>query len=454
MSLRTDRKAVTLTEVLIAIFLMGIGLMAILSLFPLGASQMAQALQDQRAAEAATTADAMGRVILKQTFDDTENNGDTGTVRFVDMNSSHYKPYNTNTSIYSAPHDTMASPAPQSEQRFVIAMDDPQWAAPDVSPTGGLGSSTMSGCGAPGGPKGGILVPGSSSSSGPPPLAVTGAQAYSTASYPVLVDPIGFLANAVSASGSWWVGTVPDPATGAPPWRIPRRPLYVRDTTATMVPPPWIPLGFASLNGSGGTQARSNLPIFKQFSLMDDMTFTTGGVPYIPSNAIERQGRYSWAYMFRRAHNADRTAVDMTTILYSGRSIDVPSQETTYPGNGVPASLAVATNRNPKELLISYGSSPKPAIRRGSWVLDATLWNYDSNGKLTRPDPQGYFYRVVNVDDSVAGVLALELQTPLLGGPLPPKNGNTFNRAIVVMDKVIEVFTKTDVARVAPQMPY
>ena len=92
MSVHTARKAVTLTEVLIAIFLMGIGLMAILSLFPLGASQMAQALQDQRAAEAATTADAFGRVIWKQTFDAGEANGDTGGTRFVDMRLGRFTP--------------------------------------------------------------------------------------------------------------------------------------------------------------------------------------------------------------------------------------------------------------------------------------------------------------------------------------------------------------------------
>jgi hypothetical protein len=43
------RPAATLLEVLVSIFLMGIGLLAILSLFPLGAIRMAQAIQDDRA---------------------------------------------------------------------------------------------------------------------------------------------------------------------------------------------------------------------------------------------------------------------------------------------------------------------------------------------------------------------------------------------------------------------
>jgi len=43
-----------------------IGLMAILSLFPLGAARWPKALQGQPGAEAATNADAMARVIWKQ----------------------------------------------------------------------------------------------------------------------------------------------------------------------------------------------------------------------------------------------------------------------------------------------------------------------------------------------------------------------------------------------------
>jgi prepilin-type N-terminal cleavage/methylation domain-containing protein len=46
------RPGVTLLEVLIAIFIMGIGLLALLALFPLGAATMTQAMRDARLAEA------------------------------------------------------------------------------------------------------------------------------------------------------------------------------------------------------------------------------------------------------------------------------------------------------------------------------------------------------------------------------------------------------------------
>jgi prepilin-type N-terminal cleavage/methylation domain-containing protein len=50
------RKGITLLEVLVSIFIMGIGMLALLTLFPLGAVNMARALQDDRASSAANIA--------------------------------------------------------------------------------------------------------------------------------------------------------------------------------------------------------------------------------------------------------------------------------------------------------------------------------------------------------------------------------------------------------------
>src|SRR4051812_36179237 len=59
------RPAVTLVEVLIAIFVMALGLMSILALFPVAAVQMSQALKDQRSAECAANAAAWIRMAWK-----------------------------------------------------------------------------------------------------------------------------------------------------------------------------------------------------------------------------------------------------------------------------------------------------------------------------------------------------------------------------------------------------
>jgi type II secretory pathway pseudopilin PulG len=51
------RPGITLTEVLVAMFVMALGLLALLTLFPLGAFQMAQAIKDDRTSQAAMQAD-------------------------------------------------------------------------------------------------------------------------------------------------------------------------------------------------------------------------------------------------------------------------------------------------------------------------------------------------------------------------------------------------------------
>jgi prepilin-type N-terminal cleavage/methylation domain-containing protein len=55
------RRGLTLIEVLVAIFILGVGLLAILVLFPLGALNMARALKDDRCGVIAANADAMAQ---------------------------------------------------------------------------------------------------------------------------------------------------------------------------------------------------------------------------------------------------------------------------------------------------------------------------------------------------------------------------------------------------------
>lgn len=55
------RKGITLTEALVALFIGALGMISLLTLFPLGAMQMGQALKDSRAAQAAQEADGIMR---------------------------------------------------------------------------------------------------------------------------------------------------------------------------------------------------------------------------------------------------------------------------------------------------------------------------------------------------------------------------------------------------------
>jgi len=59
---RINRAGTSLTEVLIALFVMALGMISLLSLFPYGASNMRQAMRDNRCAQTATQADVMMRL--------------------------------------------------------------------------------------------------------------------------------------------------------------------------------------------------------------------------------------------------------------------------------------------------------------------------------------------------------------------------------------------------------
>lgn len=64
------RSGVTLMEVLIAIMIMGVGMLAILALFPLGALSMARAIRDDRGTTQGVNADSMFHFYWKQAWND------------------------------------------------------------------------------------------------------------------------------------------------------------------------------------------------------------------------------------------------------------------------------------------------------------------------------------------------------------------------------------------------
>src|SRR5262249_53532545 len=71
-------RGISLVEVLVAIFVMGIGLMALLTLFPLGALEMAQAIKDDRCGHAKHNAAALIRSIWKTAVEANPSDPDSG----------------------------------------------------------------------------------------------------------------------------------------------------------------------------------------------------------------------------------------------------------------------------------------------------------------------------------------------------------------------------------------
>src|SRR5262245_15168266 len=252
------RNAVTLTEVLIAIFVLSIGLMALLSLFPIGAAQMAQALKDQRSAEAANLAGPQARMQWKEACITSPN------ARGTDPQ-------------FSDPTGQSAS-----VQRYAYALDDPNlnnlfkdnnglrpYALPATVPTTLKSSQVKPAYTDMFSLKNGI--PG---------------RASVVSSYPVFVDPIGWEANykAGATARMLWVGnplsTVQAPiyqtvlVNGAPAKKfglIPRRPLYVPNPTATAAVAPWVALG--SSDPLTPVVLNKSQRILSRFSLLHDLGF-------------------------------------------------------------------------------------------------------------------------------------------------------------------------------------
>jgi hypothetical protein len=148
------------------------------------------------------------------------------------------------------------------------------------------------------------------------------------------------------------------------------------------------------------------------FTLPDDLTFAPDATP--AGGAVQRGGRYTWAYLLRRPRANAPSVVDLTVVVYAGRDTQAGTGEAVYAASGVKGSSG---------LLLSYAAAQgKPGLRRSAWLLDMTL---NPATKRTQAD----FYRVVNVGEQ-AGALALEVDPPLAEDV----------SSVVVLDNAIEVF--------------
>jgi hypothetical protein len=167
------------------------------------------------------------------------------------------------------------------------------------------------------------------------------------------------------------------------------------------------------------------------FTLPDDITFGVNAVPQVDAvtsgvNLIDRGGRYTWAYWLRCPQWNVPQVVDMSIVVYSGRSTQALSGEVVYPATGTAGTNIVTLN----------WTTQKPAIRRGGWVLDVTPDATNLGGGVAAG--AGYFYRVVNITDLGNNQVSLELQTNLRNIALTASAGG----AMAVMEDVAEVIDK------------
>jgi len=361
------RPAVTLIEVLVSIFVVALGLLGLMALFPVGAFNMAQGLKDARSAQAAGNGAAVSAMMQVRTdpqiFDSAGSTIDAYT--------------NPNLTIPSFP---------------------------------GLATTTL---------------PNLSSATSTyidPITSLVTQVAYDGQSYPVYVDPLGAIL--MGGSNSNQIGFYVQPPSLTVSSGLPRR-------TVSFV---------------------TNFPQYLTwFALGDDITFGTAGLASLAGTSVQRESRYSWAYMVRRPRWANYSVVDLDVVVYNGRSSVIP-------GDGPSNVYAVDFVKDSNSVTVKWGLSGqnpnKPVIRNGNWILDATVIAIDksSGAPKVSPDPHGNFYRVVNVTEGTTldpvtqqlqNYVILELQRNIKKGSSTALSSLSVMQGIlVVMDNVIEVFEK------------
>ena len=343
-----------MAEVLVALFLMALGSIAILTMFPLGMYHMGQALKDDRTAQSASQADASMRMYWRI---------------------------------------NMVEAGLPSNEPFVWALDNPDaplfLGPPPINPNPTRGTPSVPNSGNPG------------------------------VSYPVFVDPMGFVAPWASQNSPFqrdWVAYSP-PFTTPNPY----------PTGVTFLPR-------RTLNGM-------TAPLSQRIcSLMDGLGYNENGTPSTSGGAVERELRYNWLWVIQRPDNSNRNTASMTVVVFDKRAFQYAPQnaEAVFPSGGTQATtIAMVPLSTTIQIPTTQGI---PAVQKGGWIMDATPGLRHA-----------IFYRVVSVTDNpnnvmvIAGIPTvvpttdLELQTPIrrLDGGTGPYPGT-----LIFMAGVSEVFER------------
>jgi hypothetical protein len=307
------RKGLSLVEVLTAIFITGLGIISILTLFPLGAMRMAQAFRDERSALAAYNAEQFFR--------------------------SYWKKHVVEAAI---------------RDPFFDALNQPASGMPLCRPH--------------------------------------------EPSYPVVVDPMGFLAREDRPNQNWF-GDTPTPT------RIPRLNLQVV-----------------------GTNPTAALRALSLCSLRDGIVADDNG------NPLEREFRYNFLWVVQRPRNADRFHANLTIVVFDRRAhMYVPP----VPPGSEQVFHNVTFNPGQTSLLLPPNQLE---IRSGDWVMDGTIYDPSSGIAVGRPGLRhAYFYRVTAMTETTTGTL-LEIQPPLR----TPADGNPapYSGTLILLRGVSGVFVR------------
>ncbi|MGE3808495.1 MAG: hypothetical protein AB7K24_27845, partial [Gemmataceae bacterium] len=166
------------------------------------------------------------------------------------------------------------------------------------------------------------------------------------------------------------------------------------------------------------------------FTLLDDLQFNDQGIPKLDAGAVlQRNTRYSWAYLCKQVKTTPPPAttapdgIELTVVVYDRRP-ELPGSTGSLPNEIVLTGNFIAGQ---SYVDVTYTAGNKPAVNKGTWILDAT-----ANGTVKN----GYFYRVASAEDGpTANSLRLALTQPV-------RDSSGVNGVCVVMQNVAEVFEK------------
>jgi prepilin-type N-terminal cleavage/methylation domain-containing protein len=335
---KNRRNAMTLTEVLVAMGILAVGMLSLMALFPIGATNMVQAIQDDRASQAVDNADAVGRIQWKLAYL-SDNGNSNGLIR----------------------DDASAI---SNEPLLISALDND--GATTIPPT----------------------------STGP--------------SFPVLVDPIGYI----------------------------YQPVATRNNVAGLAPFPR--RTFRLVAGlPAGLQPTAAIRLS---TVLDDFTFNAAGLADASTGAIDRGGRYNVAWLYQRPNNSIRHEVNLTVLVFAGRPVsDVPAKET--------ASGAITVNPGETNVSCVFPLGPNakrpPGLTKGRPI--ALVGRADVPGTV---NPVADFYRVVNITElPTPGAFSFELDRPIRAAAGP---GAPYNVQVVVFEHLYEAIDRGIISAVSP----
>ena len=416
------RRGVTLTEVLVAMFVMAIGMISLLTLFPLGAMQVGQALRDDRATQLARQADAFIRQLWR-----TEVLPNSGNVEgfFWAMEDPYLVVRYPNTAVNGT----------GSVMRFVGQDISPKPAILSWYDSAALTSVGTPNFGAAAGslPTSYTLTKDRVSTVAPAPTT-NGKELYVQPTgtpvdgpgYPVLLDPAFLNAIPSSISERAWAGVRTPTGFAAHPntLRIPRR-------TCQIVNPVNAPY-------------TATVSAFELTTLVDDMSVLANGAP--SGTELGRQGRYSWAAVVQRPRNEDRTIADLSILVFDKRPalpqagdelVIAPDNNPVPNAMPTPPNDYLAGTRTVRITLPNRTNDTSPVLlRRGGWIIDGTI---DSNAPTVSSARRFVPYRVSGFTEFAVNATTttydVDLETPL-------KSDLTAASQLYLFAGLIEVFTR------------